>query len=113
MIKNLGARKLSKTSSHRKAMLSNMASSLFMHEKIETTLAKAKELKSFAETVITYAKKGKHVEVRRVVKNKVVYKKLFDIIVPRYSARPGGYTRLLRLGVRKGDRAQIALIKLV
>ena len=113
MIKNLGTKKLSKTSSHRKAMLANMASSLLLHEEIRTTLPKAKELKKAVEHIITDARNGRHIEVRRVIKSKVIYKKLFDIIVPRYTTRPGGYTRLLRLGVRKGDRAQIALIKLV
>jgi len=113
MIKNLGARKLSKTSSHRKAMLCNMTMSLLLNEEIKTTVAKAKELKSFAEHVITDARNGRHVEVRKVVKDKNIYKKLFDVIAPRYKERPGGYTRLLRLGVRKGDRAEVAIIKLV
>lgn len=114
MIKNLGSKKLSKTSSHRKSMLANMTVSLLLCEQVKTTAAKAKELKSFAEGVITDAKKGRRVQVRRVLKNnKAVSKKLFDIIVPRYANRFGGYTRLVRLGVRKGDNAQITVLKLV
>jgi large subunit ribosomal protein L17 len=114
MIKNLGYRKLSRTSSHRKAMLANMTVSLLLAEEVETTVAKAKELKSFADRVITDAKRGRRVEVRRVLKNnKAVSKKLFDIIVPRYEKRSGGYTRLVRLGIRRGDSARMSLVKLV
>ena len=113
MIKNLGTRKLSRTGSHRKAMFCNMATSLLLHEKVETTLPKAKELRRVAERVIADAKNGRYVEVRRVIKDKVVYHKVFDVLAPRYKERPGGFTRILQLGQRKGDAAQIALVKLV
>ncbi len=113
MIRNLGARKLSKTGSHRRAMFSNMASSLLLHEKVETTLAKAKELRRVVERVIADAKNGRRVEVRRVVKDKAVYNKVFEVIAPRYKERPGGFTRILKLGLRKGDATETALVKLV
>ncbi|MCR4820730.1 MAG: 50S ribosomal protein L17 [Elusimicrobiales bacterium] len=113
MIKNLGAKKLSRTGSHRRAMFSNMATSLLLHEKIETTLVKAKELTSVVEQIITDAKKGRHIEVRRVIKDKNVYKKLFEVIAPRYKERACGCVRVLKLGQRKGDAAEIALVKLV
>ncbi len=113
MINNLGARKLSRTGSHRRAMFSNMATSLLLHEKVETTLPKAKELRRVVERVIADAKNGRHIEVRRVVKDKVVYHKVFDVIAPRYKERPGGFTRILKLGARKGDAAAVALVKLV
>jgi ribosomal protein L17 len=90
-----------------------MATSLFLHEKVETTIAKAKELRPFAEKLITEAKKGKHYMVRRQIQNKTVYKKLFEILAPRYSERPGGYTRILRLAPRQGDNATRGLIALV
>ncbi len=113
MIRNLGARKLSKTGSHRRAMFSNMASSLLLHEKVQTTLPKAKELRRVVERVIADAKNNRRVEVRRVVKDKAVYHKVFDVIAPRYKERPGGFTRILKLGLRKGDATETALVKLV
>ncbi|MCX5784050.1 MAG: 50S ribosomal protein L17 [Elusimicrobia bacterium] len=113
MIKNLGQRKLSKTGSHRKAMFSNMAASLLMSEGIRTTVPKAKGLRRVVERIITSAKKGKHPAVRRVIKNRTAYKKLFEVLAPRYQNRPGGYLRILRLGRRKGDNAEVALVKLV
>ena len=113
MIKNLGSKKLSRTGSHRRAMFSNMATSLFLHEKIETTLVKAKELTSIAEQIITDAKNGRHLEVRRVIKDKEVYKKLFEVIAPRYKERAGGCVRVLKLGQLKGDATEVALVKLV
>ncbi|MHB2027120.1 MAG: 50S ribosomal protein L17 [Elusimicrobiota bacterium] len=113
MVKNLGGRKLGMTSSHRRAMLRNMAQSLFLHEKIETTLAKAKELRPYAEKIITTAKRGRHDLVRRDVHDRVVYKKLFEVLAPRYAARPGGYTRILRLSPRFSDGASRSLISLV
>ena len=94
-------------------MFCNMATSLLLHEKVETTLPKAKELRRVAERVIADAKNGRYVEVRRVIKDKVVYHKVFDVLAPRYKERPGGFTRILQLGQRKGDAAQIALVKLV
>ena len=113
MINNLGARKLSRTGSHRRAMFSNMATSLLLHEKVETTLPKAKELRRVVERVIADAKNGRHVEVRRIIRDKTVYHKIFDLIAPRYKERPGGFTRILKLGARRGDAAETALVKLV
>ena len=113
MIRNLGARKLSRTGSHRRAMFSNMATSLLLHEKVETTLIKAKELRKVAERVIADAKNNRRVEVRRVIKDKAVYHKVFDVIAPRYKERAGGFTRILKLGARRGDAAETALVKLV
>ena len=113
MIRNLGAKKLSRTGSHRRAMWSNMATSLLLHEKVETTLVKARELVKVAERVIADAKNGRHTEVRRVVKDKAVFHKVFDVLAPRYKERAGGFTRVLKLGQRKGDAAEVALVKLV
>ena len=116
MIKNLGARKLSRTGSHRRAMLRNQATSLFQHESITTTLAKAKELSSFAERLITRAKPA-DVNAKRAISaelnNAEVKKKLFEVLVPRYAERKGGYTRIYKLGARTSDRAEMAVIKLV
>jgi len=113
---NIDHKKLGRTASHRKAMLSNMVTSLFERERIETTTVKAKEAKRLAEKMITFARKGdlaarRH--VARTVKDPVVLRKLFDDIAPRYVDRPGGYTRVLKTGVRKGDAAQTAILELV
>ena len=109
-------RQLSRTRSHRKATLRNMATSLFRHERIETTTAKAKELRPYAERLITLARRG-DVHARRLAAAKIqdreVLGKLFDDIAPRYAERPGGYTRVLKLGNRKGDAAEMSLIELV
>ena len=109
-------RQLSRTRSHRKATLRNLATSLFRHERIETTTAKAKELRPFAERLITLARRG-DVHARRLAATKIqdreVLGKLFDEITPRYLERPGGYTRVLKLGNRKGDAAEMSLIELV
>ena len=109
-------RKLSRTHTHRKALLRNMATSLFRHERIETTTAKAKELRPVAERLITLARRG-DVHARRIAGRKIqdrdVLGKLFDDIAPRYAERPGGYTRILKLGTRKGDGAEMSLIELV
>jgi large subunit ribosomal protein L17 len=109
-------RKLSRTHTHRKALLRNMATSLFRHERIETTTAKAKELRPVAERLITLARRG-DVHARRLAGRKIqdrdVLGKLFDDIAPRYAERPGGYTRILKLGHRKGDGAEMSLIELV
>ena len=109
-------RRLDRTTEHRTAMLKNMATSLFRHERIVTTTPKAKELKRYAEKVISLAKRGTpharrlaHVQVRDVE----VLNKLFDTIGPRFGARPGGYTRLVRVGRRAGDNAEMAVIELV
>jgi large subunit ribosomal protein L17 len=96
--------------------MKNMATSLFLHERIETTTAKAKELRPFAERLITLARRG-DLHARRVAGRKIqdrdVLGKLFDDIAPRYAERPGGYTRILKLGTRKGDAAEMSLIELV
>jgi len=109
-------RKLNRTASHRRAMLRNMATSLFLHERIETTTAKAKELRPYAERLITLAKRG-DLHARRLAAAKMrdrdVVGKLFDELGPRFQDRPGGYTRILKLGARKGDAAEMALIELV
>ena len=109
-------RQLSRTRSHRKATLRNLATSLFRHERIETTTAKAKELRPYAERLITLARRG-DVHARRLAAMKIqdreVLGKPFDEIAPRYMERPGGYTRVLKLGNRKGDAAEMSLIELV
>jgi large subunit ribosomal protein L17 len=126
-------KKLSRTSSHRKAMFSNMVTSLVMHERIETTTTKAKELKRIAERTISWGmsvgeltakgdkasneEKAKIVHAmrmaRRVVKDKEALSKLFSDIAPRFKGRPGGYTRVLLTRVRRGDAVQMALVELV
>lgn len=111
--KALGRRQLGVTSSHRRALLRNMATSLFKHERIETTIAKAKELRPYAEKLITHAKKGERFMVRRQIHDKMVFEKLFDVLAPRYAQRPGGYTRILRLAPRLGDNATRGMIMLV
>ncbi len=109
-------RKLGRTSAHRKAMLSNMVTSLFEHERIKTTEPKSKELRRTAEKLITLAKRGdlhaRRLAARRV-HNKKILKKLFDDIGPRYVDRNGGYTRITKLGTRLGDGAPMAVIELV
>jgi large subunit ribosomal protein L17 len=114
---NKDGRKLNRTASHRKALMRNMVTSLFTSERIETTTAKAKEARRVAERMITFARRGdlaarRH--VARTVQNPKILKKLFDEIAPRYADRPGGYTRVLKLGVgRKGDNAERAILELV
>ena len=131
-------RKLGRSSAHRKAMFSNMVTSLFEHESIRTTDARAKELRRVAERLITAAKHGVEAEVQateavdefdkqrlrargiharrrigRVVRDRYVLQKLFGDIAPRFSQRPGGYTRIVKLGHRYGDAAPISLIELI
>lgn len=118
-------RKLGRVTEHRIAMLRNQAEALIKHERIETTIPKAKELRPFVERIISIAKRGiaagdangKALHARRLVlrdiPNRDVVSKLFDTIAPRYEARPGGYTRILRVGYRKGDSAEVAQIELV
>jgi len=109
-------RKLSRSPSHRKATLRNLAANLFQHGRIETTTAKAKELRPFAERLITLAKRG-DLHARRLATRKLGDRKvvgnLFEEVGPRFVDRPGGYTRILKLGARKGDAAEMALIELV
>lgn len=113
---NLKGRKLGRTTAHREAMLNNMVTALFEHERIKTTLPKSKELRRTAERLITIAKRG-DLHSRRIaakrVRNNEVLKKLFDNIGPRYANRNGGYTRIIRLGNRFGDRAPMSIIELV
>ncbi len=109
-------RRLDRTTEHRTAMLKNMATSLFRHERIVTTTPKAKELKRFAERIVTLAKKGSpharrqaHVEIRDVE----VLNKLFETLGPRFAERAGGYTRIVKVGRRAGDNAEMAVVELV
>lgn len=109
-------RKLSRTASHRKATLTALATALLKHKRIKTTLAKAKELRTFAEKLITKAKKGDlhaHKQIIDVIKDKETVKELFAEIIPKIGDRPGGYTRIVKLGNRLGDAAQMAIIELV
>ena len=109
-------RKLGRTSTHRKAMLANMAASLFEHEKIKTTEPKSKELRRTAEKLITLAKRG-DLHARRLaaktIRDKEILSKLFDEIGPKYADRNGGYTRIMKLGSRFGDGAPMTIIELV
>ena len=121
----VGQRKLGRVTEHRIAMLRNQAEALIQHEHIETTLPKAKELRPFVERIITIAKRGiaagdtnqgaLHARrlVLRDIPDQAVVGKLFDTIAPRFAARPGGYTRILRVGYRRGDSAEVAQIELV
>ena len=111
-----GLRKLNRTSSHRLAMLRNMANSLFTHEAIRTTLPKAKELRRVAEPLITLAKDPTLANRRLAfdrLRDRDVVSKLFNDLGPRFKARPGGYLRILKFGYRPGDCAPMALIELV
>ena len=108
--------KLGRTAPHRKAMLSNMMTSLFINERVTTTQTRAKELKRTAERVLTCAKKGDlHArrQVLRVIVDKQVVAKLFDELGPRYKSRNGGYTRVIKLGPRRGDGAFMSIVELV
>src|SRR5262245_2972061 len=118
-------RKLGRVTEHRVALLRNQAEALLRHERIETTVPKAKELRPFVEKIITIAKrgvkanepKGRTLSARRLVRrdilNEDVVEKLFDQLAPRFMERPGGYTRILKLGHRRGDAAEVAQIELV
>ncbi len=111
-----GLRKLNRTSAHRKAMLQNMMNSLIEHEAIKTTVPKAKELRRVVEPMITLAKKDS-VANRRLafarLRDDASVTKLFTDLGPRYNARPGGYTRILKMGFRVGDNAPMAFVELV
>jgi len=113
----VAGRKLKRNASHRKAMMANMAVSLLKYERIETTLAKAKELRRFVEPIINRAKDNtlhNKREVMRKINDRKVIVKLFDNIALRYANRPGGYTRIIRLAkLRVGDNSKMALIELV
>ena len=112
----MDSRSLGRYGSHRMAMLSNMEASLFLEENITTPLIRAKELRRFAERLITRAKGGT-IHDRRIVRSKMAHKeaaiKLFDDIAKRYVNRPGGYTRIVKTGFRAGDNASMAVISLV
>ena len=112
----LSGRKLNVTSSHRAAMFRNMATSLLKHEQITTTLPKAKELRPYVERLITLGKRG-GLHARRQalsqIRDEAVVAKLFGEIAERYTARPGGYCRVLKAGMRYGDAADMAVIELV
>ncbi len=109
-------RKLNRTMAHRQMMLRNMVTSLFRHERISTTLPKAKELRRIADKLITLGKRGDlsaRRQALRVINDKKVVKKLFEEIAPRYKDRAGGYTHLYRIGFRQGDGAPMSVIELV
>ena len=109
-------RQLNRNSSHRKAMFSNMATSLFRHELIRTTLPKAKELRGFAEPLITLSKEDSVAKRRMAfakLRDRDVVTKLFNELGPRYKERPGGYVRIIKCGFRTGDQAPMAYVELV
>ena len=112
----VGHRKLQRTSSHRAALLRNMAAALIKHEQITTTLAKARELRPYTEKLITLAKRG-GLSNRRLAMGRLMddtqLVKLFDVLAERYSARDGGYTRIVKAGTRFSDSAAMAIIELV
>ena len=111
-----GLRKLNRTSEHRQAMLRNMCNSLLRHEAIRTTLPKAKELRRVVEPLITLAKKPMLANRRLAfdrTRDREVVVKLFGELGPRYQARPGGYTRILKMGYRVGDNAPMAFVELL
>jgi large subunit ribosomal protein L17 len=120
---NVAHRKLGRVTEHRLALLRNQAIALLRHERIETTVPKAKELRPFVERLITIAKRGvaadasKALHARRLVlaeiPDKDIVGKLFDDLAPRFAERPGGYTRILRVGFRRGDSAEVAQVELV
>lgn len=113
---NKSGKRLGRNSSHRAAMLRNMVTSLIQHEKITTTDTRAKELRKLADRMITLGKRG-DLHARRqalqVIQDRTVVAKLFDMVGPRYKDRPGGYTRVIKLGVRFGDNAPLSQIELV
>src|SRR5688572_33382365 len=112
----VGHRKLQRTSSHRAALFRNMAAALIKHEQITTTTAKAKELRPYVEKLVTLAKKG-GLSNRRLAQGRLMDEaqlaKLFDVIGPRYKDRAGGYTRIIKAGIRISDAAPIAIIEFV
>jgi large subunit ribosomal protein L17 len=109
-------RQLSRNSAHRWALMRNLITALLREEKIQTTDPKAKELRRWADRVITLGKRG-NLHARRqalsIVQDKAVVRKLFETIAPRFKDRPGGYTRIIKLGIRRGDAAQMSVIELV
>jgi large subunit ribosomal protein L17 len=113
---NRAGRKLRRTTPHRLAMFSNQLASLLTHERIQTTISKAKELRPLAEKLITAAKNDDVAARRRVyrwIPDHTTVKKVFETIAPRFVDRPGGYTRILKLGARRGDAAEAAILEFV
>jgi large subunit ribosomal protein L17 len=112
----VGGRKLQRTSSHRAALFRNMAAALIKHEQITTTTAKAKELRPYVEKLVTLAKKG-GLSNRRIAHSRIMdeaqERKLFDVLAERYASRNGGYTRIIKAGIRQSDAAAIAVIEFV
>lgn len=109
-------RKLGRTTSHRKATLANLATALITHKSIVTTTPKAKEARSTVERLVTFAKKGDLAarrQVLRTIRDKALVKELFEEIAPKYAERNGGYTRIIKIGRRKGDNAPLAIFELV
>ncbi|MHB1686806.1 MAG: 50S ribosomal protein L17 [Ignavibacteriaceae bacterium] len=109
-------RKLGRTASHRAALLNSLATSLLKHKRIKTTLPKAKEARSYVETLITKAKKNdlhSRRQIMSVINDKEVVKELFNEIIQKIGERPGGYTRIVKLGNRLGDAAEMAILELV
>jgi large subunit ribosomal protein L17 len=119
-------RKLKRTASHRAALLSGLATSLLLHKKIRTTEAKAKEMRMYVEPIITRAKNALALgesdaparlharrEIGRVIRDEAAIKALFEVVAPRVATRPGGYTRVVKLGYRHGDNAEMAVLELV
>ena len=110
-------KKLSRTKSHREAMLSNMAISLFTYRTIQTTEVKAKELRRFTDRLISKAKTNNTVAGRRQIfaklRNETIVKKLFDEIVPHFTERSSGFSRVLKVGIRKGDGASVSMVELL
>ena len=113
---NMNGRKLNRTSSHRKAMFANMAAALIKHEQIKTTLPKAKDLRPIVEKLITLGKKGNLAARRQLIaelRDVKMAEKVISVLAPRYKARHGGYTRVLKAGFRYGDMAPVAFIEFV
>lgn len=112
----MGYQKLGLNTGHRKAMLRNLVTSLFRDERINTTEARAKEVKSIAERLVTTAKQGDLAARRQAlayIYEEAVVKKLFDTIAPKYADRAGGYTRIVKVGFRRGDGAEMVILELV
>jgi large subunit ribosomal protein L17 len=116
MRQRVGGRKLQRTSSHRAALFRNMAAALIKHEQVTTTTAKAKELRPYVEKLVTLAKKG-GLSNRRIAHSRIMdeaqERKLFEVLGPRYASRNGGYTRIVKAGIRQSDAAPIAIIEFV
>lgn len=110
-------RKLGRDNKHRRSMLANLTRDLIMNEQIQTTESRAKEVRKFLDKMITYGKKGTLVSRKKVLSflhnDKEATKKVFDVLVPRYAKRNGGYTRILKIDERRGDDALMVIIKLV